>query len=103
MANAAHHPALDAAPARVECRACNDTGRVTHRGSGCDVEEYPATDDDHPANVYICRSCDAGEPSFELDRLVDEARDAIIANDDIRALKATDELRALAHRIRGAL
>lgn len=39
----------------------------------------------------------------ELDRLIDETRDAIIANDDIRALRVTDELRALAHRMRGTL
>lgn len=43
------------------------------------------------------------EPAEALDALVDETRDAIIANDDIRALRATDELRALAHRMRGAL
>lgn len=59
---------------KPKCRACGDSGMVTHHARGCDVEEEPATPDDHPARVYDCRSCNAAHECRDCgDQLADDA------------------------------
>lgn len=94
-------------PEPVECSLCGGCGKVREEeGELLPARWVSAGGGDTVRSGERCPNClGAGvvEPAAALDALVDETRDAIIANDDIRALRATDELRALAHRMRGAL